>query len=126
MSAAVVILSAGRDASLLGTRNAVLRAEGYSVVTAVTAAEIVDLFFAGDYDMVVLCHTIPALERQKIIRLMRNHAPSTPVMVLTSHDGQQADDGAVRVRNNPKELVEAVALAAKRAIRLAATRPERH
>lgn len=114
MTAAVVILSAGRDPSLLGTRNAVLRAEGYTVVTAVTPAEIVDVFFAGDYDVVVLCHTIPALERRKLIRLVRNHAPRTPVVVLSSHDGQSADDGAVRVPNNPQELVAAVALAASR------------
>lgn len=109
MSPSLAILSAGRDANLLGTRNAVLRAEGHAVVTAVTAAEIVDIFFAGDYDVVILCHTIPAVERQKIIRLVRNHAPRTPVLVLSAHDGQPADNGAVRVRNNPKELVEAVA-----------------
>lgn len=108
------ILSAGRDPALLASRNEVLRRQGHTVVTAVTFAEIVESFFAGDFDVIVLCHTVPDYERRKIIRMVHNHAPRTPVLVLSAYEGQGRDEGAVPVPNHPQELVEAVELAARK------------
>ena len=45
------ILSAGRDRPLLFTRNRVLEEAGYIVTATSTAAETVEKFFAGDFDL---------------------------------------------------------------------------
>jgi len=57
------ILSAGRDRPLLFTRNRVLEEAGYNVTAATTSAETVERFFTGDFDLVILCHSIPIEER---------------------------------------------------------------
>lgn len=114
MPSTVVILSAGRDPNLLASRNEVLRRQGHQVVVAMTSAQVVEAFFGGDFDMVLLCHTIPSDERRKIIRLVHNHAPSTPVMVVSAYEGQARDAGAIAVPNQPQDLVAAVADEARR------------
>ena len=80
------ILSAGRDRPLLFTRNRVLEEAGYSVTPATTAAESVERFFAGDFDLVILCHSIPLEERERIATLVSMHSPSTPVIALADPD----------------------------------------
>jgi len=107
------ILSTGRDANLLTTRNEVLKSKGYAVVAAITPSEIVNSFFDGDFDLVIVCHSIPAEERRKIVRLVRNHAPSTPVVVLSAHEAQPAEEGAIRVRTEPEAILAAISSATR-------------
>ena len=54
-----LILNVGQDPSLLETRSALLRAAGYIVESVLSIRESISHFQAGDFDLVVLCHTIP-------------------------------------------------------------------
>lgn len=107
------LLSAGRDPILVKTRNQVLASLGCSVTPALTSAELVNRFFDGDYDLLVLCHTIPPEERRKVLRMVKVYRPSMHVVVV----GDLLDDSFadvplhLEVRNvahTPEALVEAV------------------
>lgn len=82
-----LILSAGRDAELLKHRNTALAALGYRVAAASDSLEIVDKLLNGDFDLVLLCHTIPDEDRLRVARIVAGYTPSTPV-VLVSEDGR--------------------------------------
>jgi DNA-binding response OmpR family regulator len=109
------ILSAGRDRPLLYTRNRVLEEAGYSVTPATTSAETVERFFTGDFDIVVLCHSIPIEERERIAMLVHNHSPSTPVIVLADMASRRYNFGDLTVESDAGSLLESLPLALKMA-----------
>jgi hypothetical protein len=109
------ILSAGRDRPLLYTRNRVLEEAGYSVTPATTSAETVERFFTGDFDLVVLCHSIPIEERERIAMLVHNHSPSTPVIVLADMATRRYNFGDLTVESDAGSLLESLPLALKMA-----------
>jgi CheY-like chemotaxis protein len=112
------ILSAGRDRLLLFTRNRVLEEAGYNVTAATTSAETVERFFAGDFDLVILCHSIPIEERERIATLVRMHSPSTPVIVLADLPTRKYEFGDMTIDSDATSLLrslpEALAIAAAR------------
>ena len=107
------ILSAGRDRPLLFTRNRVLEEGGYSVTSTFTAADTVENFFAGDFDVVILCHSIPLEERERIAQLVRMHSPSTPVVVLADQPTRRYDFGDLTVESDATSLLQAIPQALK-------------
>src|SRR3954468_1217557 len=107
------ILSAGRDRPLLFTRNRVLEEAGYSVTPTFTAADTVENFFAGDFDLVILCHSIPIEERERISKLVRMHSPSTPVVVLADLPTRRFEFGDLTVDSDATSLLQAVPVALK-------------
>jgi DNA-binding response OmpR family regulator len=97
---AVLVLSVGRDATLLAIRNLILSSAGYHVVAAATPEEFVERFYGGDFDAVVLCHSLPDDQRKRITELVHAHSPSTPVVVMANGDfnhkkGLATDDALV-------------------------------
>lgn len=78
----ILVLSAGRDPILLHTRNEVLASIGCSVDKATSGPELIDRFFDGDYDLLVLCHSIPREERRKVLRMIKTYRPSMPAVVV--------------------------------------------
>lgn len=100
-----LILSAGRDAELLKNRNSALAAQGYNVAAASDSFEIVDKLLNGDFDLVLLCHTIPDEDRLRVARIAGCYTPSTPV-VLVSHDdcGERAAGGRI-VHCRPDQII---------------------
>src|SRR3954471_19141228 len=109
------ILSAGRDRPLLYTRNRVLEDAGYNVTPATTSAETVERFFTGDFDLVILCHSIPIEERERIAMLVHNHSPSTPVVVLADMASRRYNFGDITVESDANSLLQSVPLALKMA-----------
>jgi len=112
------ILSAGRDRPLLFTRNRVLEEAGYNVTAATTSAETVERFFTGDFDLVILCHSIPIEERERIATLVHNHSPSTPVVLLADMATRRYNFGDLTVESDANSLLQslpiALAMAAER------------
>lgn len=105
------ILSAGRDRPLLFTRNRVLEEAGYIVTATITASDTVENFFAGDFDLVILCHSIPLEERERIAQLVRMHSPSTPVVVLADLPTRRYNFGDLTVESDADSLLRAVPVA---------------
>ena len=112
---AVTVLSAGRDATLLKTRNEILSSSGCIVTSALSTSDLVNLFFDGDFDLLVICHTIPLEERHRLLRLARFYRPSLMVFLVNDHEAFQAVDAKVqrqanemRIPPTPEALVTAV------------------
>jgi CheY-like chemotaxis protein len=58
-----IVLSVGFDPALLMTRVLVLQSAGYLVEQASSVTKAIDLFQAGDFDLVLLCHSVPRKDR---------------------------------------------------------------
>ncbi|WP_058187894.1 response regulator [Terracidiphilus gabretensis] len=66
-----LVLSVGSDPTILGTRNLILRSAGYIVVSAKSIQEAVHLFQESDFDLIILCHTLPQEDCEDLIRFIR-------------------------------------------------------
>lgn len=93
-----LILSAGRDPDLLKARNSVLQAQGYRVAAASNSYEVVDKLLNGDFDLVLLCHTMPEEDRRRLARIIIRHSPSTPVILISKKgcDNAAVESGALQ------------------------------
>ena len=103
----LVILSAGRDYDLLRLRNAVLKTRDYTVVAAVTTAEVLSKFHEGDFDLVLLCHTIPLEDQKTISDAVHSASPSTPVLAVT-RSGEISPYSDLLVENNPDAILSSL------------------
>jgi CheY-like chemotaxis protein len=83
--ALTVVLSVGLDSNLLRTRNLVLHSAGYTVVSAHSVKEAVDQFQAGDFDLVLLCQSLPARERDGLTWWMRATGAGIPVVTVAGN-----------------------------------------
>ena len=103
-----VLLSGGRDPALMFTRRKLLESSGYSVVEATTADELIEVFIAGDFDLVILCHTIPEHEKRNVVRAIRDRSPSTPILALTNRPSDLFSFAATSVLSDPSALLSAI------------------
>ena len=100
-----LILSAGRDADLLKRRNHALAAQGYSVAAASNPVEIVEKLLNGDFDLVLLCHTIPEEDRLRVARIVASHTPSTPVVTVSDEGDNGSAVGTRIVQCRPDRIM---------------------
>jgi DNA-binding response OmpR family regulator len=82
-----VVLAVGFDLSLMRTRTLVLQSAGYIVESASSLKEAAARFQAGDFDLVLLCHTIPMKDRDHLTCLIRATGSLTPVVSITRNLG---------------------------------------
>ena len=61
-----LILSAGRDFDLLKKRNDALAEAGYIVVSAGGSYEAIERLLNGNFDLVLLCHSLAPEERRRL------------------------------------------------------------
>ena len=83
-----VVLAVGFDWSLMRTRSLVLQSAGYIVESALSLKEAVDRFQAGDFDLVLLCHSIPTKDRDHLTCLIRATGSLTPVVSIARNLGE--------------------------------------
>lgn len=89
-----LILSVGRDTTLMAMRNLLLAQSGYKVVSAHAHGDFVNKLFDVDFDAVVFCHSIPAADRARMAALVRRYRPSAQLIALedfTDHGSKFAD-----------------------------------
>ena len=76
------VLSIGLDFTLVADRSIVLHSAGYSVQSALSTKDAVHRFGKNNFDLVILCHSIPTRERIRLTSLMR--AQGTPIAVISA------------------------------------------
>ena len=103
-----IVLSAGRDPVVLRNRNAALEQAGYTVASANNSPEVVDRLFNGEFDVVLLCHSIPEEERRRLAEIIRNYSSATPVIVISDFDGRQYSYGTRTARCFPDQIIAAI------------------
>jgi CheY-like chemotaxis protein len=103
-----VVLMVGRDRVLVETRSQVLRTAGYIVVPAYTPRQAIDEFVRGDFDLVLLCHSMPEDARERLVSVIREHTSRTPIVSVASFDGQFDGFADATIENDPNLLIDSL------------------
>ncbi len=85
------ILAVGHDPELLGTRSAILHTAGCVAVPAFTMNEAIKHFMANDFDLILLCHTIAAPDRDRLTSMIRATGSLTPIVTIAPLTSQFSD-----------------------------------
>jgi CheY-like chemotaxis protein len=112
-----VVLAVGFDSSLMRTRSLVLQSEGYIVESASSLKEAVD---RGDFDLVLLCHSIPMKDRDHLTCLIRATGSLTPVVSITRNHGECAEFVNATLEDGPNKFLADIGEELGRAARRAA------
>lgn len=83
-----LILNLGKDVSLLSTRHEVLRSAGYIVETTSSIARALKSLREGDFDVVVMCHSLSEGERTYLTNCIRETGSTIPVIVVEAGDSR--------------------------------------
>jgi len=106
-----LLLSVGCDPLLMGTRTGLLVEAGYSVVPSFTSRDAFQMFISRDIDLVIICHTIPEEEKNKLIASMKERNKRTPIVSI--HADGEADgelvDAYVHGLDGPVALLSCIA-----------------
>jgi len=113
--ALTLILSIGLDAELLTTRNLVLQSAGYTVIPAFSIKEAVDRFLGGDFDLVLLCQSIPTKEIDRLTGWIRSSGSRIPVVSVSGILCQADAFGDAIFVSDPNILLAAIREALKKA-----------
>jgi|SRR5579864_163886 len=103
-----VVLMVGRDRVLAVTRSQVLRSAGYIVVTAFTPRQAIDEFVRGDFDIILVCHSIPGDAREGLVSALREYTSRTPIVSVASFDGQFDGFADATIENDPHSLINSL------------------
>jgi DNA-binding response OmpR family regulator len=78
-----LVLSIGLDVGILDTREMLLRSAGYSVVSAISIKEAVYLFKDGEFDVIVLCHTLSIKDCERLTGAVRASGSRIPIVCVS-------------------------------------------
>jgi DNA-binding response OmpR family regulator len=104
----IVALAVGRDPVLLQTRCQVLQSAGYTVVSALSLDQSLKEFRSGDFDLVILCHSIPELDRELLTKAVHSQSPKTPVIVVSATLSAMDRFADAMVENEPTTLLQEI------------------
>jgi CheY-like chemotaxis protein len=78
------------DPAILATIDIVLKREGHDVVLASGGQKGLQLFEAGQFDLLVVDIFMPNMDGLETISLVRKHRPGTPIVVISGYYAGQA------------------------------------
>jgi CheY-like chemotaxis protein len=104
-----LILAVGREPALLEYRSQILRRAGYIVDSEYSVKDAINRFKHGDFDLVLLCHSIPVQERDRLISSIRAFGSLTPI-VSVAPAGSRASDvvDSVICEDAPEKLFSGI------------------
>ena len=103
-----VVLSVGRDPELLRLRSALLRSAGYNVRTEPDSALTTEVLENADFDLIILCHTIPDDDRWRLISDIRSCDQSMPILLLRANGETLLHPAELHSLDGPEALIEKV------------------
>jgi DNA-binding response OmpR family regulator len=103
-----IILHIGEDALLLETRSLILRSAGYVVESVRSLKQAAEQFLAGDFDLVILCHSIPSKDRDRLSCWIRASGSRTPVATISEGPGQWDEFADANLDSDPKKLLTGI------------------
>lgn len=103
------ILSVSYDQALLSTRHMLLQQAGYEVTSACGFHEALESCKKGEFDLVLIGHSIPRKDKLSLIHVTRmvSQAPVLSILRPTSSALPEADY-AVKSEEGPQALLIAV------------------
>jgi len=103
-----VILAVGLDSWLLTTQRSVWQSAGYIFTLVGSTRDAIDQFRVGDFDLVLVCPSIPAENRERLTSLIRESGSRTPVVCIESDSGDCDAFLDATLKSEHKELVASI------------------
>jgi CheY-like chemotaxis protein len=111
-----VVLAVGLDSWRLTAQNSALRSAGYIVISANSIPDAIHHFKAGDFDLVLLDHSISVESKERLTFLIRASGSRTPVVSMVSSSGNFDSFGDKTLKNDSIAVLAGMGeLLAKRA-----------
>ena len=82
------LLSVGFEYGLLNPRNRILENAGHKVVEATTETEALQHLQRSEFDLIILCYSIPDEQREALAKRMRSYNASTPIVAIARRSQQ--------------------------------------
>lgn len=101
------ILSISYDSALLQTRQKLLEQAGYEVVSAVGFAQALEQG-SGDFDLIVMGHSIPQDDKRAMIAELTRHGCNAPVLSLLRIGEAPIPEAARGIDPSPQHLLNTV------------------
>lgn len=113
----IVILNVGQDVSLLSTRHMLLQSAGYIVESTSSIARAFNRLRDGDFDLVVVCHSLSEGERTNLTNSIRETGSAIPVIFVSAGNAPSGHQfRGVSSRSGPSELLQSVEAVLQREI----------
>ena len=112
-----IVLAIGFDLSLMTIRDLVLQSAGCAVVEAFSLEEAVDHFRSGDFDLVLLCHSVPAGDRERLASLIRASGSRIPIVSIAGSLGECDAFANATLEDGPNKFLASIRDALLRAAR---------
>jgi CheY-like chemotaxis protein len=106
----VFVLHLGREPALLETRSQILKNAGYSVIPASSVEAGLRTLRLFGFDVVLICHSVFAADRERFIRSVRKHNPLTPLVLVSDAPVGSLEGCDVTIENDPQTLVRKLPL----------------
>ena len=106
--AVTVVLAVGLDPWMLMAQDSLWRSEGYIVIPTQTVRDAIDHFKAGDFDLVLLGHRVPAESREQLAFLIRKSGSQIPVVSVTNSAGGYDAFADATLIDEPNALLEGI------------------
>jgi DNA-binding NtrC family response regulator len=100
-----VVLTVGLDSWLLEAQKAAWRSEGYYVISTASIKEAINHFEAGDFDLVLLGHSIPEEARERLAFLIRATGSRVPLACIVASSGQHDSFADATFEQDSSELL---------------------
>ena len=100
-----VVLAVGVDSSLLANQKQVLQPAGYHFVPARSMEDALTQLKDGDFDLILLGHSIPIENREKMTFLIRASGSEIPVVCITESAGGRDGFAAATSRDERDDLL---------------------
>jgi CheY-like chemotaxis protein len=102
-----VILALGLDSLVAGQRS-VWQSAGYFVTPIKSISEAIVHLREGDFDLVLLGHSIPTDSRERFTSLIRESGSRTPVVSITDSSTERDCFADTTIRNDPASLLKSI------------------
>jgi DNA-binding NtrC family response regulator len=100
-----VVLAVCLDSATLAVHDSVWKSAGYSVTTAGSIREAIERLKAGDFDLVLLGHSIAAEDRERLTFLIRAFGSRVPVASIGKVVGDCDTFANATFMSDPAELL---------------------
>lgn len=102
-----VILALGLDSLAAGQRS-IWQSAGYFVTPIKSISEAIIHLREGDFDLVLLGHSIPTDSQERFTSLIRESGSRTPVVSITGSSTVRDSFADATIRNDPDSLLKSI------------------
>ncbi len=103
-----LVLAVGADSSLMATQRPAWRSAGYFVTPAGSIREAITHLRNGDFDLVLLFHSIPTESRERLAFLIRSRGMRVPIVSVADPSSSHDSFADATIRNEAELLLQGI------------------